>query len=122
MTKALGEDITSARRDINYEPGAKNIVIAGNLDAGKSSLINALRNCVIADSAYAPTGASDTTMLFAYDMVVLAHESSLTEPVIVAPTTCDMHIRNYQDERAIHVWLLQKPLCAKCVLWFSGKS
>ncbi|RYP44876.1 hypothetical protein DL768_008711 [Monosporascus sp. mg162] len=143
------EEVAAVRRAINYDPEKKNIAITGNLNAGKSALINALRDSVFGDGDYAPTGAAETTMerhrypdpiheghiwydtpgagtpnvtafgyyymqkLFAYDMIVLAHESSLTEsdvrllqvcrlleqPVVVARTKCDMHIRNYMNER-----------------------
>ncbi|KAK4194457.1 interferon-inducible GTPase-domain-containing protein [Triangularia verruculosa] len=143
------EEIAAVRQHIGYDPDKNNIAVTGNLNAGKSSLINALRNSVFGDSDYAPTGAAETTMnrhkyldpihadhvwydtpgagtpnvttfgyyraqkLFAYDMVVLAHESSLTEsdvrllevcqvlkqPAVVVRTKCDMHIQNYMGER-----------------------
>lgn len=109
------DNIAEARRLINYDPNARNIVVTGNLNAGKSSLINAIRNRAIHDDDYAPTGAAETTMnrdryadpihdgyiwydtpgagtqnvtafgyyynqnLFAYDLVVLVHDSTLTE-------------------------------------------
>ena len=109
------EEVARVRQDINYDPTKKNIAITGNLNAGKSSLINALRDNTFGEGEYAPTGAAETTMrhhrypdrlhsdyvwydtpgagtvnvtafgyyrnqkLFAYDTIVLAHESSLTE-------------------------------------------
>ncbi|KAG7405713.1 Interferon-inducible GTPase 1 [Fusarium oxysporum f. sp. raphani] len=109
------EDISEARRAIGYEPGARNIVFAGNLNAGKSSMINAIRNRTSQDDDYAPTGASEVTLerhrypdpihagfvwydtrgsgtesvtafnhyysqqLYAYDLVVLVHDSTLTQ-------------------------------------------
>ncbi|KAF5978830.1 hypothetical protein FCOIX_5632 [Fusarium coicis] len=79
---------------------------------------------------YAPTGASEVTLerhrypdpihagficqqLYAYDLVVLVHDSTLTrsdvrilqvchlmkKPWLAVRTKCDMHIRNYEIER-----------------------
>lgn len=141
-------DIEDARRVINYDAAVANIVVAGNLNAGKSSLLNAIRNLKEGDPDWAPTGASEVTAeqhrypdlaqncvwydtpgagtqnvtafryyynqkLFAYDKVVLVHETTLTEsdirllqvcehfkqPCIVVRTKSDMHIYNYQQER-----------------------
>ncbi|EED14513.1 hypothetical protein TSTA_107200 [Talaromyces stipitatus ATCC 10500] len=41
------QEITTARDEINYVDEAMNIVVTGNLNAGKSSLINALRNSTL---------------------------------------------------------------------------
>ncbi|EHK20703.1 uncharacterized protein TRIVIDRAFT_49768 [Trichoderma virens Gv29-8] len=140
-------DIEEARRDINYDPDATNIAVAGNVNSGKSSLLNAIRNLGKDDPGWAPTGASEVTAqqhrypdpvhnciwydtpgsgtqsvtafryyysqrLFAYDKVILVHETTLTEPdirllqvcnhfkqpCIVVRTKSDMHIYNYQKE------------------------
>ncbi|EXM12782.1 hypothetical protein FOTG_18738 [Fusarium oxysporum f. sp. vasinfectum 25433] len=143
------EDISEARRAIGYEPRTRNIVFAGKLNAGKSSIINAIRNRTSQDDDYAPTGASEVTLerhrypdpihagfvwydtrgsgtesvtafnhyysqqLYAYDLVVLVHDSTLTQSDIrilqvchlmrqswlAVRTKCDMHIRNYEIER-----------------------
>ncbi|KAG7403509.1 Interferon-inducible GTPase 1 [Fusarium oxysporum f. sp. raphani] len=143
------EDISEARKDIGYEPNTCNIVFAGKLNAGKSSIINAIRDRTSQDNDYAPTGASEVTLerhqypdpihagfvwydtrgsgtesvtaydhyysqqLYAYDLVVLVHDSTLTQSDIrilqvchlmgqrwlAVRTKCDMHIRNYQIER-----------------------
>ncbi|UKZ82726.1 hypothetical protein TrVFT333_010521 [Trichoderma virens FT-333] len=141
-------DIEEARRDIDYDPDATNIAVAGNVNSGKSSLLNAIRNLGRDDPDWAPTGASEVTAqqhrypdpvhnciwydtpgagtqsvtafryyysqrLFAYDKVILVHETTLTEPdirllqvcnhfkqpCIVVRTKSDMHIYNYQRER-----------------------
>lgn len=55
-------EIDKARQEIGYMSGARNIVIAGNLNGGKSSLLNALRDVRFGDEAYAPTGTAETTM------------------------------------------------------------
>lgn len=111
----VSEGDISEARTIGYEPGAHNIVFAGNLNAVKSSLLNAIRNRTPDDDDYAPTGASEVTLqrrrytdplhdgfiwydtpgagtqgvtaynyyysqqLYAYDLVVLIHESTLTQ-------------------------------------------
>ncbi|KAL7795497.1 P-loop containing nucleoside triphosphate hydrolase protein [Trichoderma afarasin] len=144
------EDIEEAKRDINYDPDPKtaNIAVAGNVNAGKSSLLNAIRNLSNDSPDWAPTSGSEETRqrqrypdpahncvwydlpgagtqsvtvfgyyysqkLFAYDKVVLVHETTLTEsdirllqvceyfkqPCIVVRTKSDMHIFNYKKER-----------------------
>ncbi|KAL6812927.1 P-loop containing nucleoside triphosphate hydrolase protein [Trichoderma sp. SZMC 28013] len=144
------DDIEEARRDINYDhdPNTVNIAVAGNVNAGKSSLLNAIRNLSNDSPDWAPTGGSEVTRqqhrypdpahncvwydtpgagtqsvtafgyyysqkLFAYDKVVLVHETTLTEsdirllqvckvfkqPCIVVRTKSDMHIYNYIKER-----------------------
>ncbi|KAH0524073.1 hypothetical protein TsFJ059_008990 [Trichoderma semiorbis] len=122
------EDIEEAKRDINYDPDPDtvNIAVAGNVNAGKSSLLNAIRNLSDDSPDWAPTGGSEVTRerqrypdlahkckLFAYDKVVLVHETTLTESdirllqvcrhfkqhYIVVRTKSDMHIFNYTKER-----------------------
>jgi ribosome biogenesis GTPase A len=56
------QDIAAAREAIGYIQGARNIVFAGNLNAGKSSLINAIRHRSFGDDDYAPTGAAEVTL------------------------------------------------------------
>ncbi|OPB45545.1 hypothetical protein A0O28_0077550 [Trichoderma guizhouense] len=148
--KISDEDIEEAKRDINYDtrPDIANIAVAGNVNAGKSSLLNAIRNLKEGDTDWAPTGSSEVTRqrhrypdpahkcvwydlpgagtqsvtaygyyysqkLFAYDKVILVHETTLTEsdirllqvceyfkqPCIVVRTKSDMHINNYQEEK-----------------------
>lgn len=114
--KISDEDIEEAKRDINYhhDPDTANIAVAGNVNAGKSSLLNAIRNLSDDSPDWAPTGCSEVTSqrqrypdpahkcvwydlpgagtqsvtafgyyysqkLFAYDKVVLVHETTLTE-------------------------------------------
>lgn len=107
-------DIEDARRDINYDAAVANIAVAGNVNAGKSLLLNAIRNLSYGDPGWAPTGGSAVTRqrhryadpahncvwydlpgagtqrvtafgyyysqkLFAYDKIVLVHETTLTE-------------------------------------------
>ncbi|PNP59122.1 hypothetical protein THARTR1_01370 [Trichoderma harzianum] len=114
------EDIEEARRDINYDPDTVNIAVAGNVNAGKSSLLNAIRNLSNDSPEWAPTGGSEVTRqqhrypdpahkcvwydtpgagtqsvtafgyyysqkLFAYDKVVLVHETTLTEVSLTVP-------------------------------------
>ncbi|KAL6697178.1 hypothetical protein J3F84DRAFT_346942 [Trichoderma pleuroticola] len=116
------EDIEEARRDINYDhdPDTGNIAVAGNVNAGKSSLLNAIRNLSNDSPDWAPTGGSEVTRqqhrypdpahkcvwydlpgagtqsvtafgyyysqkLFAYDKVVLVHETTLTEVSLTVP-------------------------------------
>ncbi|PKK51617.1 hypothetical protein CI102_3975 [Trichoderma harzianum] len=144
------EDIEEAKRDINCDPDPKtaNIAVAGNVNAGKSSLLNAIRNLSDDSPDWAPTSGSEETRqrqrypdpahkcvwydlpgagtqsvtafgyyysqkLFAYDKVVLVHETTLTESdirllqvceyfkqhCIVVSTKSDMHIYNYTRER-----------------------
>ncbi|KAF3057636.1 Interferon-inducible GTPase 1 [Trichoderma lentiforme] len=144
------EDIEAAKRDINYDPNPNtaNIAVAGNVNAGKSSLLNAIRNLTNNSPDWAPTGGSEVTRqrqrypdpahncvwydlpgagtqsvtafgyyynqkLFAYDKIVLVHETTLTESdirllqvcehfkqhCIVVRTKSDMHIFNYMQER-----------------------
>ncbi|KAL6812562.1 interferon-inducible GTPase domain-containing protein [Trichoderma sp. SZMC 28015] len=148
--KISPEDIEEAKRDINYDPDPDtvNIAVAGNVNAGKSSLLNAIRNLSDDSPDWAPTGGSEVTRerqrypdpahkcvwydlpgagtqsvtafgyyysqkLFAYDKVVLVHETTLTESdirllqvcrhfkqhYIVVRTKSDMHIFNYTKER-----------------------
>ncbi|QYT04810.1 IRG-type G domain-containing protein [Trichoderma simmonsii] len=141
-------DIEDARRDINYDAAVANIAVAGSVNAGKSLLLNAIRNLSYGDPDWAPTGGSAVTRqrhrypdpahncvwydlpgagtqrvtafsyyysqkLFAYDKIVLVHETTLTEsdirllricehfkqPCIVVRTKSDIHIYNYTKER-----------------------
>ncbi|KAL6796566.1 hypothetical protein J3E68DRAFT_426137 [Trichoderma sp. SZMC 28012] len=116
------EDIEEAKRDINCDPDpdTANIAVAGNVNAGKSSLLNAIRNLSDDSPDWAPTGGSEVTRerqrypdpvhkcvwydlpgagtqsvtafgyyysqkLFAYDKVVLVHETTLTEVSLTVP-------------------------------------
>ncbi|RYP17196.1 hypothetical protein DL765_004652 [Monosporascus sp. GIB2] len=103
VPEVMSEKVTTVQQAINSDLGNKSIAITGNLNAGKSLLINALRG----------RDYHETPPLFAYDMIVVAHESSLTgsdvhllqvcrllkQPVVVAQTKCDMHLLNYMKER-----------------------
>lgn len=116
------EDIEAAKRDINYDPNPNTaiIAVAGLVNTGKSSLLNAIRNLSNNSPDWAPTGGSEVTRqrqrypdpahncvwydlpgagtqtqsetafgyyysqkLFAYDKIVLVHETTPTE---VSPT------------------------------------
>jgi GTP-binding protein EngB required for normal cell division len=57
------EDIEEAKRDINCDPDPKtaNIAVAGNVNAGKSSLLNAIRNLSDDSPDWAPTSGSEET-------------------------------------------------------------
>ncbi|OHF04532.1 hypothetical protein CORC01_00003 [Colletotrichum orchidophilum] len=113
------EDISAARADVGYQVGARNIVIAGSLNSGKSSLLNALRDRTFGDEDYAPTGASEVTQErhryvdpihngFVWydspgagtaDVQVLQVCHALRTPWISVRTKRDMHIGNFQLER-----------------------
>lgn len=117
---AITDDIIARARDeLRYDPDKLNVVFAGNVNVGKSSLINAIRNKRFDDEDFAPVGPNQVTLdrvryedpihqdvvlydtpgagtqdvrafgyyydqrLFAFDIVVLVHETTLTEVYFV---------------------------------------
>lgn len=112
ITKEL---IVSAQETVGYDKGKQNIVFAGNVNVGKSSLINALCDKGGNDYSAARVGSNQVTMginrheipghpdivlydipgagtqdvrafryyydqmLYAFDTVVLVHDTTLTE-------------------------------------------
>ncbi|PTB65667.1 hypothetical protein BBK36DRAFT_1159808 [Trichoderma citrinoviride] len=151
ITKNL---IAKARKALGYVKGKQNVVFVGNVNVGKSSLVNALRGVLNRDATAAPVGASQVTLtsgryetrhhpdlvlfdtpgagtldvpafryfyehqLFAFDTVVLVHDTTLTMPdirllqlcsiaqlpYIAVRTRADNHIRNY----AADGWTLEE--------------
>ena len=47
------DEIAQARREVGYLPGTTNIVVTDNLNAGRPSLINEIRNRTIHGNDYA---------------------------------------------------------------------
>ncbi|KAL7957427.1 hypothetical protein V8C34DRAFT_177315 [Trichoderma compactum] len=58
------DDIEKARRDIDYDrdPYTVNIAVTGNIHAGKSSLLNAIRNLSDDRPGWAPAGGFNVTL------------------------------------------------------------
>ncbi|KAL7800996.1 P-loop containing nucleoside triphosphate hydrolase protein [Trichoderma afarasin] len=143
------ELITSAQETLGYDKSKQNIVFAGNVNVGKSSLINALCNKGGNDDGAARVGSNQVTMgitrheipnhpeivlydipgagtqdvpafqyyhdqmLYAFDTVVLVHDTTLTQADIrllkmcilsdqkclAVRTKSDGHIRNYEYDK-----------------------
>lgn len=139
----------SAQETVGYDKGKQNIVFAGNVNVGKSSLINALCDKGGNDYSAARVGSNQVTMginrheipghpdivlydipgagtqdvrafryyydqmLYAFDTVVLVHDTTLTEADIrllkmcvlseqkclAVRTKSDSHIRNYKYDK-----------------------
>ncbi|KAH0522683.1 hypothetical protein TsFJ059_006492 [Trichoderma semiorbis] len=146
ITKEL---IVSAQETVGYDKSKQNIVFAGNVNVGKSSLINALCNKGGNDDGAARVGSNQVTMgitrheipshpeivlydipgagtqdvpafqyyhdqmLYAFDTVVLVHDTTLTQADIrllkmcilysqkclAVRTKCDSYIRNYEYDK-----------------------
>ncbi|KAK4078207.1 uncharacterized protein Triagg1_3223 [Trichoderma aggressivum f. europaeum] len=146
ITKEL---ILSAQDTVGYDKGKQNIVFAGNVNVGKSSLINAICNKGGNDEGAARVGSNQVTMgitrheipnhpeivlydipgagtqdvrafqyyhdqmLYAFDTVVLVHDTTLTEADIrllkmcilsdqkclAVRTRSDDHIRNCEYDK-----------------------
>ncbi|KAL7806428.1 hypothetical protein V8C44DRAFT_339241 [Trichoderma aethiopicum] len=137
--------VDAAREELGYVQGKTNIVLVGNVNVGKSSLVNALCRIPNKHPTAAPVGGSQVTRktaryktrhhpdmvlfdtpgagtmdvpafrfydeqkLYAFDAVVLVHDTTLTmpdirvlqmcslvrQPCVAVRTRADSHIRNY---------------------------
>ncbi|PTB73735.1 hypothetical protein M440DRAFT_1403927 [Trichoderma longibrachiatum ATCC 18648] len=140
--------VAAARKDLGYVQGKTNIVFVGNVNVGKSSLVNALCGITNKHPTAARVGGSQVTLttacyetrhhsdimlfdtpgagtmdvpafrfyyeqkLYAFDAVVLVHDTTLTtanirllqmcslahQPCVAVRTRADSHIENYAKD------------------------